>query len=53
VSRDFVFGSGDFSIAAGAKEMRVVSFFGSFGSVIERNNYQEVCSGKAQLSRVK
>jgi len=29
-----VFGSGGFSAAAGAKGMRVVSFFGSFGSVI-------------------
>src|SRR5438552_5744906 len=46
VSRDFVVGSGGFSAAAGAKGKRVVSFFGSFDSVIELNNYQKFAQKK-------
>jgi|SRR6266567_7689561 len=37
VSRDFVFGSGDFPAGDGGKSMRTVSFFGSFAAAIERN----------------
>jgi hypothetical protein len=34
VSRDFVSGPGGFSEGSEAAEMRVVSFFGSFGSAM-------------------
>src|SRR5262249_18848333 len=37
-SRFFAFGSADCSTGSGAPIMRVVSFFGSFGSAIWRND---------------
>jgi len=37
VSRDFVFAAGGSSADAEAPEMRVVSFFGSFGSAIQES----------------
>jgi hypothetical protein len=50
VSRDFVFSPAWFPGGGGAKGIRVVSFFGSFGSAIERNKSGKVSSKNKALS---